>query len=102
MVLVHGGAASTYRGVTYLIHIDSTIPQRCVFSKTNVSSGSLLRTTIVTMGHLHDDIIYYYDQNPSGFCFPVQIAAFVIYTSMGLPNLNMKRKTKRILVVVIK
>ena len=102
MVLVHGGAASTYRGVTYLIHIDSTIPQRCVFSKTNVSSGSLLRTNIVTMGHLHDDIIYYYDQNPSGFCFPVQIAAFVIYTSMGLPNLNMKRKAKRILVVVIK
>ena len=45
---------------------------------------------------------YYYDQNPSGFCFPVQIAAFVIYTSMGLPNLNMKGKTKRILVVVVK
>ena len=45
---------------------------------------------------------YYYDQNPSGFCFPVQIAAFVIYTSMGLPNLNMKGKTKRILVVLVK
>ena len=30
------------------------------------------------MGHLHDDIIYYYDQNPSGFSFLVQITAFVI------------------------
>ena len=45
---------------------------------------------------------YYYDQNSSGFCFPVQIAAFVIYTSMGSPNLNMKGKTTRILVVVVK
>ena len=30
------------------------------------------------MGHLHDDIINYYDQNPSGFSFLVQITAFVI------------------------
>ena len=45
---------------------------------------------------------YYYDQNSSGFCFPVQIAAFVVYTSMGSPNLNMKGKTKRILVVEVK
>ena len=30
------------------------------------------------MGHLHDDIIYYYDQNPSGFSFVVQITAFVL------------------------
>ena len=45
---------------------------------------------------------YYYDQNPSGFCCLVQIAAFVIYTSMGSPNLNMKGKAKRILVVVVK
>ena len=45
---------------------------------------------------------YYYDQNPSGFCFLVLIRAFVIQTSLGLQNLNMKGKTKRILVVVIK
>ena len=49
MVLVHGGAASTYRGVTYLIHIDSTIPQRCVFSKTNVPSRCLLCTNVVSI-----------------------------------------------------
>ena len=45
---------------------------------------------------------YYYDQNPSGVCFLVQIKAFVIQTSLGLPNLNIKGKTKRILVVVVK
>ena len=45
---------------------------------------------------------YYYDQNPSRFCFLVQIRAFVIETSLGLSNLNMKRKPKRILVVVVK
>ena len=38
----------------------------------------------------------------SGFCFLVQIRAFVIQTSLGLQNLNMKGKTKRILVVVVK
>ena len=37
---------------------------------------------------------YYYDQNPSGVCFLVQIKAFVIQTWQGLPNLNMKGKTK--------
>ena len=45
---------------------------------------------------------YYYDQNPSGFWFHVQIKAFVIQTSLGLQSLNMKGKTKRILVVVVK
>ena len=45
---------------------------------------------------------YYYDQNPSGFCFLVEIKAFVIYTSLGLQNLNMKGKTKMILVVLVK
>ena len=30
------------------------------------------------MGHLPDDVIYYYDQNPSGFSSLVQITAFVI------------------------
>ena len=29
---------------------------------------------------------YYYDQDPSGFCFLVQIGAFVIQTSLGLPK----------------
>ena len=43
MVLVHGGVAFTYRGVTYLIHTDSTIPQRYVFSKTNVPSRTLFQ-----------------------------------------------------------
>ena len=54
--------------------------------------------------HLNDGVILLldYDQDPSGFCFLVQIRAFVILTSLGLPNLNMKRKTKIILVVVVK
>ena len=30
------------------------------------------------IGHLHGDVIYYYDQNPSGNCFLLQIKAFVI------------------------
>ena len=38
---------------------------------------------------------YYCDQNPSGFCFLVLIRAFVIQTSLGLENLNMKVKTKK-------
>ena len=29
------------------------------------------------MGNLHDVSFYFYDQNPSGFCFVVQIKAFV-------------------------
>ena len=37
----------------------------------------------------------------SGFCFLVQIRAFAIKTSPGLPNLNIKEKTKWILVVVV-
>ena len=36
----------------------------------------------------------------SGFCFLVQIRAFAIKTSPGLPHLNIKEKTKWILVVV--
>ena len=39
---------------------------------------------------------------PSGFCFLVQIRAFIILSSLGFLNLNMKGKTKRILVVVVK
>ena len=45
---------------------------------------------------------YYYDQDPSGLCFLVQSRAFIIETSLRLPNLNMKRKPKRILVVAVK
>ena len=45
---------------------------------------------------------HYYDHNLSGLCFLVQIKAFVIQTSLELPNLNMKGKTTRILAVVIK
>ena len=45
---------------------------------------------------------YHYDQDPSGLCFLVQSRAFVIETSLRLPNLNMKRKSKRTLVVVVK
>ena len=43
---------------------------------------------------------YYYDQNRSRFGFLVLIRAFVFQTSLGLQNLNMKGKTKSILVVV--
>ena len=45
---------------------------------------------------------YYYDQDPSDFCFLVLIRAFVFETSLGIPNYNMKGKTKRIVVVVVK
>ena len=45
---------------------------------------------------------YYYDQNPSGLCYLVQIRAFVIETSLELPNLNMKGKTKRILLLKLR
>ena len=34
-------------------------------------------STKVLIGHLHDGVICYYDQNPLGFCFLVQIRAFV-------------------------
>ena len=37
---------------------------------------------------------YYCDQNLSGYCFRVQIKAFVIQTSLGLPNLNRKEKNE--------
>jgi len=41
---------------------------------------------------------YYHYQDLSGFRFLVLIRAFVIQTSLALQNLNMKGKTKRILV----
>ena len=43
-----------------------------------VHSDGWLLNFFHEMGHLHDDIIYYYDQNPSGFSFLVQITASVI------------------------
>ena len=38
---------------------------------------------------------YYYDQNPSGFCFLVQIRALVILSSLGLPNFKSERKNEK-------
>lgn len=31
-----------------------------------------------SIGHLHDDVFHYYDQNSSGLCFIVYIKDFVI------------------------
>ena len=49
---------------------------------------------MLPIGHLHDDIIYYYDQIPSGFSFLFQITAFVNEISLGLPNLNYEEKNE--------
>ena len=54
------------------------------------------------IGHLNDGVILLLRPEPSGFCFLLQISAFVILTSLGLPNLYMKGKTKGILVVLVK
>ena len=49
---------------------------------------------------LHDDVIsLLLAECPSFFCFLVQIRTIV--ASLGLPNLNMKRKTKWMRVVVL-
>ena len=45
---------------------------------------------------------YYNYQNPSGFCVFMLIRAIVLCRPLGLQNLNLKRKTKWILVVVVK
>ena len=55
---------------------------------------------VVTLGHFMMTSFYYYDQNPLGF-FLVQIRSSVINLA-GITNLNMKGKTKRIVVVVVK
>ena len=52
--------------------------------------------------HLYDDIILLVRPESFRVCFLVQIRVFVIQTSLGLQNLNMKGETKRILVVVVK
>ena len=54
------------------------------------------------IGHLYDDIILLLRPESFRVCFLVQIRVFVIQTSLGLQNLNMKGETKRILVVVVK
>ena len=38
---------------------------------------------------------YYYDQDPSGFCFLEQIRAFVILTSLGLPSFKYEKKNEK-------
>ena len=45
---------------------------------------------------------YYNYQNPSGFSFLMLIRAIVLCPPLGLQNLHLKRKTKSILVVVVK
>ena len=45
---------------------------------------------------------YYYDQNPSGFCFLVQIRAFVIFILAGITKFKYERKNVMDSVVVIK
>ena len=45
---------------------------------------------------------YYNYQNPSGFSFLMLIRAIVLCSPLGLQNLHLKRKTKSILVVVVK
>ena len=45
---------------------------------------------------------YYYDQSPSGFCFLVQIRAFVNLAGISNEIFKIERKKKRILVVVIR
>ena len=47
----------------------------------------------------HFTTVAYYEQNPWGFFFLVQIRAFVFETSLGLPHLNMTGKM--ILIVLI-
>ena len=38
--------------------------------------------------------LYYYEQNPSGFCFLVQIRAFVIQTLTGITKFKYERKNE--------
>ena len=46
------------------------------------------------MGHLHDDIIYYYDQNPSGFSFLVQIG-FCHLNLAGITKFKYEKKNEK-------
>ena len=41
-------------------------------------------------------------QNPSGFAYLMLIRAIVIFASLGIQNVNKKRKTNWIVVVVVK
>ena len=47
------------------------------------------------MGHLHDDIIYYYDQNPSGLSFLVQITAFCHLNLAGITKYKYEQKYEK-------
>ena len=38
---------------------------------------------------------FYYDQNPSGFCFLVQIGAFVILDLAGITKFKYERKNEK-------
>ena len=54
------------------------------------------------IGHFHDGGIHDNCQSPSVCCFLLKIRDIVIKTSLGLPNLHTKEKTRRILVVVFR
>ena len=58
--------------------------------------------SLLLICHFHDDVILLLGPESFRVCFLVQIRAFVIPSSLGLKNLKMKGKTKRILVVVVK
>ena len=49
----------------------------------------------VVIGHLHDGVIYYYDQDPSGFCFLVQIRAFCYLNLTGAAKFKYERKNEK-------
>ena len=38
---------------------------------------------------------YYYDQDPSGFCFLVQIRAFVFFSLTGATKFKYEKKTQK-------
>ena len=53
------------------------------------------RLIATRMGHLHDDIISYYDQNPSGFSFLVQIMAFCHINFAGITKFKYEKKNEK-------
>ena len=62
-----------------------------------------LQTSIVgQIGHMHDDVILLLLPESFRVLLFMQITAFVIQTSLGLANLNMKEKRKGFLVPVVK
>ena len=67
--------------------------QKVYFRLTCVTQKQLCSNSLQAICSM-TSFYYYYYQNPSGFCFLVQIRAFVIKTSMGLTNLNMEEEMK--------